>query len=29
MEHAIAERLPEIVLESMADFMLPIVKNGA
>ena len=28
MIQAIAERLPEIVLESVADFMLPIVKNG-
>ena len=28
MAQAIAERLPEIVLESVADFILPIVKNG-
>ena len=28
MAQAIAERLPEIVLEAVADFMLPIVKNG-
>lgn len=28
MAQAIAERLPEIVLESVADFMLPIVKDG-
>jgi len=28
MERATAERLPEIVLESVADFLLPITKNG-
>ena len=28
MAQALAERLPDIALESIADFMLPIVKNG-
>jgi heme-degrading monooxygenase HmoA len=28
MAQAIAERFPDIVLESVADFMLPIVKAG-
>jgi len=28
MAQAIAERLPELVLESVADFMLPIADNG-
>jgi len=28
MAHAIAERLPEIVLEPVADFMLPIQSGG-
>ena len=28
MEQAIAERLPEVILESVADFLLPIVNDG-
>ena len=28
MAQAIAERLPEMILESVADFMQPIVKSG-
>jgi len=29
MEQAIAERFPEVILEPVADFMLPIVNDGA
>jgi len=29
MEQAIAERLPEVILEPVADFLLPIVNDGA